>query len=84
VPKDVVEGYMWTKLAANQGNEKALSYLPTMEAELTEDELVAAQSKVSKFRPVVAKKKKPVYVRHLRRDSSDTARANMTRFSTGY
>ena len=62
VPKDVVEGYMWTKLAANQRNQKALSYLPTMEAELTEDELVAAQSKVSKSRPVVAKKKKPVYV----------------------
>jgi TPR repeat protein len=76
VQKDIVEGYMWTKLAANQGNEKALSILPTMEAELTGDELVIAQSKVRKFRPESAEKRQRTNTSHLGRNSWDRLRKN--------
>ena len=83
VPKDIVDGYTWTKLAANQGNEKALSLLPTMEAELTEEELVTAESKVSKFRPKITRVKTRVASRDLRREMGGSARDSMNRRRTG-
>ena len=50
MPKNAIEGYMWTKLAAKQGSAKARSNLPAMVREMTEKELKKARYKVSRFR----------------------------------
>ena len=51
VPEDRVEGFMWTSLAAAQGNEKARAHLPAMEAAMKKDEIEQAKGRAEEFRP---------------------------------
>ena len=51
VPTDTVEGYVWTKLAAEQGVPKAVSNLSEMSGALTEDEREQADKRVARFEP---------------------------------
>jgi len=48
--RDLVDAYMWTKLAANQGNKKARSNLPIIIEEMSRGELWKARKKVTEFR----------------------------------
>ena len=58
VPKDVVDGYVWTKLAANQGNLEARASLPVMVSEMTVKELKRARYEA--FKAVEKENKKRV------------------------
>jgi TPR repeat protein len=51
VPADIVEGYVWTKLAADQGFAKAISNLSEMSAALTNEDRKQADKRVARFQP---------------------------------
>ncbi len=73
VPKNAVEGYIWTKLAAEQGDAKAWSNLSAMVREMTAKELKKARYKVSKFRAKRTRRKLDRL--HIERyDTRDSAR----------
>ncbi len=42
---------MWTSLGADQGNERARTYLPAIEAAMTARELKRSKAKVAAFSP---------------------------------
>jgi len=46
-----VEGYVWTKLAAEQGFPKAIANLSEMSGALAEDERERADERVTRFEP---------------------------------
>jgi TPR repeat protein len=73
VPKNVVDGYVWTKLASRQGNAEARANLPAMVREMTGEQLKAGRYRVSKFE---AKKKqaRKVTPRGQSYDARDSAR----------
>ncbi len=77
VPKNAVEGYIWTKLAAKHGNPKARSNLPAMVREMTDKELKRARYKVSRFRAKGTRRKphRP-YVRYEIYDTRGSARGH--------
>ena len=43
VPHNYVEAYAWMSVAATNGNEDAKEFLPKAKAELTREQLIAAQ-----------------------------------------
>ncbi len=49
VPKDPVDAYMWTLLAARQGNSEARSNLDVIRNELSKRQLRRATKKASEF-----------------------------------
>jgi TPR repeat protein len=51
VHADIVEGYVWTKLAADQGFPKAISNLSEMSAALTDEDRKRADKRVARFQP---------------------------------
>ena len=48
VPADTMEGYVWTKLAAEQSFPKAISNLSEMSGALTEEEREQAEKRVAR------------------------------------
>ncbi len=60
VPKDLIEAYKWTSLAAAQENEKARAHLPAIESAMTEGEVERARTRVAAFRPKMASTKRPM------------------------
>ncbi len=61
VPADTVEGYAWTRLAAEEGFSKAISNLPEMSGALTDEERKRAEKQVSRFKPKENDEKSPNY-----------------------
>jgi TPR repeat protein len=51
VEKKALDGYVWTSLAAVQGNEEAQSFIAAMEQDLTDEELAEAQIRIAEFNP---------------------------------
>lgn len=49
-PKDIVQGYMWTMLAADQQDWTAMSNLPVMSSRMTVAQRSSARKKASEFR----------------------------------
>jgi TPR repeat protein len=64
VPADTVEGYAWTRLAAEQGFPKAISNLPEMSGALTDEERKRAEKQVARFHPKGNDEKSPNYSRN--------------------
>jgi TPR repeat protein len=51
VEENRVNAYRWMRLAAAQGDERANTYLPTIEGSLTTSELKVAKAAVAQFQP---------------------------------
>ena len=76
VAQDRVEGYVWTSLAAAQDNERARSFVPVMEKELTEEQLESAQSRIDQFRSKEERSARGIPRHKLpRHNSSDASRS---------
>ena len=54
VEKDLAEAYKWLLLSANNGHEKASKYCTEIAAQLTPEQMAAAQEEVARFqaRPI--------------------------------
>ena len=81
VPKDVVDGYVWTKLAANQGNAEARASLPVMVSGMTVKELKRARYEASKAVEKENKKRVKYNIKIL--DSKRTASRPRARGTPG-
>ncbi len=77
VPKDLVQGYVWTGLAAARDNEKARAFLPVMEKEMTGNQLDEARTQIDQFRPQKKRRRSRALRQHRRslRAASDSAAA---------
>src|SRR5262249_41978333 len=53
IPKDLVQAYMWTELAASSGETNSVKLLDSLQKLMTADQISQARQRVREWKPIV-------------------------------